>query len=272
MPDGSIELHIRGPIAHMVLSNPKRRNALHWDLWTQLAARANTIAANSQIRVVIVSGAEGHFCAGMDLSMDNPALQRLAPALMAKDQDVARKLILDLKSFIQAIADLPIPTIAAIEGACVGGGMEVALGCDLRVAATNAQFALNEAQAGMVPDLGGTARLTRIVGTGRATDLILTGRRIQSAEAQTWGIVQRVCEPGQAVQCAMDLAQEILGSAPVAVKTALQTIRAIPDLNQKEALHADTEAGVIALTSGEPAVGIQAFLAKKVPDWSQVPQ
>jgi 1,4-dihydroxy-2-naphthoyl-CoA synthase len=70
----------------------------------------------------------------------------------------------------------------------------------------------------------------------------------------------------------MDLAHEILGSAPVAVKTALQTIRAIPDLNQKEALHADTEAGVIALTSGEPAVGIQAFLAKKAPDWSQVPQ
>jgi enoyl-CoA hydratase/carnithine racemase len=208
----------------------------------------------------------------MDLSLDNPALQRLAPALMAKDQDVARKLIQDLKSFIQAISDLPIPTIAAIEGACVGGGMEVALGCDLRVAATNAQFALNEARAGMVPDLGGTARLTRIAGTGRAADLILTGRRIQGSEAQNWGIVQRVCEPGQAVQCAMGLAQEIIASAPIAVKTALKTIRSIPDLSEEDALNADTEAGVIALTSGEPAVGIQAFLAKKDPDWSLVPQ
>jgi enoyl-CoA hydratase/carnithine racemase len=272
MPDGSIELHIQGPIAHIVLSNPKRRNALHWELWIQLADRAKEIAGDSTIRVVVVSGAKGHFCAGMDLSMDNPALQRLAPALMAKDQNAARSLIQDLKSFIQAIADLPIPTIAAIEGACVGGGMEIALGCDLRVAATNAQFALNEARVGMVPDLGGTARLTRIAGTGRATDLILTGRRIQSAEAQAWGVVQRVCEPGQAVQCAMDLAKEILGSAPEAVKTALRTIRSIPDLSEKDALHADTEAGVIALTSGEPAVGIQAFLAKKAPDWSQVPQ
>lgn len=272
MPEGTIALHVDGPIAHMVLSNPKRRNALHWDLWVQLAERAQEIAANSQIRVVVVSGADGHFCAGMDLSLDNPALQRLAPALMAKDQDVARKLIQDLKSFIQAISDLPIPTIAAIEGACVGGGMEVALGCDLRVAATNAQFALNEARAGMVPDLGGTARLTRIAGTGRAADLILTGRRIPGSEAQNWGIVQRVCEPGQAVQCAMDLAQEILGSAPVAVKTALKTIRSIPDLNEEDALNADTEAGVIALTSGEPGVGIQAFLAKKDPDWSLVPQ
>jgi enoyl-CoA hydratase len=271
MPEGSIELHVDGPIAHMILSQPKRRNALHWDLWVQLGQRASEIASNPEVRVVVISGAEGHFCAGMDLSMDNPAVQRLAPALIARDKDAARSLIQDLKSFIQAIADLPIPTIAAIEGACVGGGMEVALGCDLRVAATDSQFALNEARAGMVPDLGGTARLTRIAGTGRAADLILTGRRISGSEAQQWGVVQRTCPPGEAVETAFAVAKEILASAPTAVRTALKTIRAIPDMSEEEALRADTEAGVIALTSGEPAVGIQAFLAKKTPDWSRVP-
>jgi len=269
MPDGSVDLHIDGPVAHIVLSQPKRRNALHWDLWVQLGERAKEIHANPEIRVVIVSGADAHFCSGMDLSMDNPAVQRLAPAMLTKDQNAARQLIQDLKSFIQAIADLPIPTIAAIEGACVGGGMEVALGCDLRVAAHNAQFALNEVRAGMVPDLGGTARLTRITGTGRAADLILTARRIDGHEAKAWGVTQRVCEPGEALSTAKKMAEEILANAPVAVQTALKTIRNIPDLNQEDALTADTEAGVIALTSGEPAIGIQAFLAKKAPDWSQ---
>jgi len=271
MPEGSIELHVDGPIAHVILSQPKRRNALHWDLWVQLGDRAAEIAANPEVRVVVVSGADGHFCAGMDLSMDNPAVQRLAPALLNKDEEAARSLVEDLKSFIQAIADLPVPTIAAIEGACVGGGMEVALGCDLRVASTDAQFALNEVRAGMVPDLGGTARLTRISGTGRAADLILTARRIGGAEAQNWGVVQRTCPPGEAVETAFGLAREILANAPTAVQTALKTIRAVPDMNEEEALRADTEAGVIALTSGEPAVGIQAFLAKKAPDWSMVP-
>lgn len=271
MPEGSVELTINGQIAHIQLCQPKRRNALHWDMWVQLGDRAREVAKNPEVRVVIVSGSEGHFCAGMDLSMDNPAIQRLAPAMLAKDDEAARGLIRDLKSFIQAIADLPIPSIAAIEGACVGGGMEVALGCDIRVAAENAQFALNEVHAGMVPDLGGTVRLTRIAGTGRAADLILTARRMKSEEAAQWGIVQRICQPGEAFSVAMTIAEQILGNAPKAVSQALSTIRATPDLSEKEALDVETEAGVAALISGEPAVGIQAFLAKKRPDWTQVP-
>ena len=148
--------------------------------------------------------------------------------------------------------------------------MEVALGCDILIAAENAQFALNEVRAGMVPDLGGTARVTRRCGTGHACDLILTARRIGSREAQSWGLVQRVCEPGAALSTALAVAHEILANAPIAVGQALKTIRAIPDMTEEEALNADTEAGVIALTSGETAVGIQAFLAKKAPDWTQV--
>ena len=270
MAEGMVELHVDGPIAHLLLKQPKRRNALHWDMWVELGQHANSLAQNTNVRVVVVSGAEGHFSAGMDLSMENPAVQRLAPALIHKDKEAARSLVKELKSFIQALADLPIPTIAAIEGACVGGGMEVALGCDILIAAENAQFALNEVRAGMVPDLGGTARVTRRCGTGHACDLILTARRIGAQEAQSWGLVQRVCTPGSALTTAFGVAQEIIANAPVAVGQALQTIRAIPDMTEDAAMDADTEAGVIALTSGETAVGIQAFLAKKAPDWTQV--
>lgn len=270
MPEGSVELTISGPIAHIQLNQPKRRNALQWDMWVQLGQCAEKISQNTDIRVVLVSGNGNHFCSGMDLSMDNPAVQRLAPAMIAKDAEAARSLIKDLKSFIQALADLPVPTIAAIEGGCVGGGMEVALGCDIRVAAEDAQFALNEVHAGMVPDLGGTVRVTRIAGTGRASDLILTARRIGALEAKEWGIVQRICAPGNALETAQGIAEQILANAPIAVSKALSTIRATPDLSEEDALDLETEAGVAALTSGEPAVGIQAFLAKKRPDWTQV--
>ena len=119
MPDGSVELTVTGQIAHIQLCQPKRRNALHWDMWVQLGQRAREVSEDSNVRVVIVSGAEGHFCSGMDLSMDNPAIQRLAPAMITKDDEAARSLIRDLKSFIQALADLPIPTIAA-SGSCLG--------------------------------------------------------------------------------------------------------------------------------------------------------
>ena len=270
MSQGTVEITIAGPIAHIELNQPKRRNALHWDMWVQLGECAKKVSDTPEVRAVIVSGRGDHFSSGMDLSMDNPAVQRLAPAMLAKDDSAARGLIQDLKSFIQAVADLPIPTIAAIEGACVGGGMEVALGCDIRVAANDAQFALNEVHAGMVPDLGGTVRVTRIAGTGRAADLILTARRIGALEAKEWGIVQRTCEPGEALATAQNIAEQILNNAPIAVSKALSTIRATPDLTEEEALNVETEAGVAALTSGEPAVGIQAFLAKKRPDWTQV--
>lgn len=270
MPEGSVDLTITGPIAHIELNQPSRRNALHWDMWVQLGQCAKTLSETPGVRVAIVSGRGDHFSSGMDLSMDNPAVQRLAPAMLAKDETAARDLIRDLKSFIQAVADLPIPTIAAIEGACVGGGMEVALGCDIRVAATDAQFALNEVHAGMVPDLGGTVRVTRIAGQGRAADLILTARRIAAPEAQEWGIVQRTCAPGEARKTAESIAEQILANAPIAVSKALSTIRATPDLSEEAALDLETEAGVAALTSGEPAVGIQAFLAKKRPDWTKV--
>ena len=127
MPEGSVELTITGAIAHIQLNQPQRRNALHWDMWVQLGQCAAAVAENSNVRVVLVSGNGSHFSSGMDLSMDNPAVQRLAPAMIAQDAEAARSLINDLKSFIQALADLPVPTVAAIEGACVGGGMEVAL-------------------------------------------------------------------------------------------------------------------------------------------------
>lgn len=248
----------------LTLDRPERRNALDGAMWEELRDAAQ---ASEGARVVIITGAGGHFCAGMDLAVDNPLIARVGPALMSGDEGVAHALIRDLKACVQAIADLSCPTYAAIEGTCVGGGLEIALACDVRIAAENAVLSLPEARIGMIPDLGGCARLTRLVGPGRAADLIATGRRLSGAEAFTLGVVERVALPGRTLDAARNAAQDILGNAPEAVRLALTVVRVSSDLGLTEALSVETRAGVLALVSGEAVEGLTAFQGKRSPRW-----
>jgi len=251
----------------LTIDRPARRNALDMEMWRGLREAAN--AVDGSTRVVIVSGIGAHFCSGMDLSPDNPLFLEAAPAIAEGDEQAARRVIAELKSCVQALADLPCPTIAAIEGACIGGGLEVALACDMRFAASDASLGLLEVRIGMIPDLGGCARLTRLVGPGRAADLICTARRVDGEEAFRLGVVERVVPAGTALAAAHSAALDIVGNGPMAVQLALGAVRMSADLGLIEALSVETRAGVLALTSGEPREGVAAFLEKRAPRWNQ---
>ncbi len=251
--------------AILTLDRPGRRNALDGAMWRQLRDQCRDIG---DARVLIVTGEGGHFCSGMDLGPDNPMIAEITPALAGGDDGVARRVIEDLKECVQALADVAVPTIAAIEGACVGGGFEIALACDFRIAAQTASISLPEVRMGMIPDVGGCARLTRLVGPGRAADVITTGRRLSGQQAFDLGLVERVVAGGTALDEARLAAGDITGSAPEAVRLALNVVRMAPDLGLDEALSLETRAGAMALVSGEAREGISAFLEKRRPDWS----
>lgn len=262
-----ISLNIDDGIAILRLNRPEKRNALNEAMWQGLKDKTEEARA-SDPRALIITGDGGHFCAGMDLGPDNPLFERVGPAIAAQDKDAALEVIRWLKGCLDVVASFPAPTIAAIEGACVGGGAELALHCDIRIAARDARVGLPEVRVGMIPDLGGTVRLTRLVGTGRAARLILSGEVIDGEAAYRLGIVDKLSDQGKTVTNALAMVHEIAKGGPVACANALEVIRTTPDLSLSEAIAMETEHGARALTSGEPMVGVQAFLTKQDPEWS----
>lgn len=255
-------------IVTLTIERPQKRNALHGPLWTAIRETAQALA-KAPPRVVILTGAGGHFSAGMDLGMDNPLLVRLMPALMEKDEAALRSLILELKAVPDAIASIPCPVIAAIEGACAGGGLELALAADLRVAASDAFFSLPETRVGMMPDVGGTVRSVRLLGPARAAELVLTGKRFTAEHAERWGLVNRVVAPGGALAAAKALANEIMENGPQSTAAALSVLRQVEALDDSNAFEVETEGGVRALVSGECIEGTMSFMERRAPAWAK---
>lgn len=254
-------------VAVLAIDRPHRRNALSMPEWHGLRDHARTLADAPGLRAVILHGRHGHFCAGMDLRPDNPLMGRVQQAVFQGERDVGVDVILELKECLAAVGALQVPVIAAIEGACAGGGLEVALMADVRVASSAAFFSLPETRVGMVPDLGGSARLTHLVGRSRATWLALSGRRLPAADALTWGLCEQICEPGTALETARALAADICKGGPIATRLALETLRFASAHPLDQALAHETQAGASALVSGEVPVGVMAFVQRKEPDW-----
>jgi enoyl-CoA hydratase len=187
----SVELEVRGPVAVLSIHRPERKNAVDRDTAAALLAGYRKFERDDALRVLVVTGRGGTFCAGADLkAMNNDVDAREGP--MGFTRLVSAK-----------------PAIAAIEGWCAAGGLEIALFCDLRVAGRSAQFGCLERRWGVPLIDGGTQRLPRVVGLGRALDLILTGRAIDAPEAERIGLVDRVVDDGSALDAAVALATEI---------------------------------------------------------------
>lgn len=266
MPAGDIRIQREDDLAFLLIDRPRRRNALDGAMWAELGDLAGSLAADPP-RAVIVVGSGEHFSAGMDLSMDNPLLARLAAPVMARDDEALRGIIRELRSGVDALGAIPCPVIAAIEGGCLGGGLEIALACDMRLSASNAFFSLPETLHGMVPDLGGTTRLARLVGRARASELILSADRIEADTALSWGLVNRLVAPGTALEAARALAGRIARCSPAATRETLLTLREGEALPLDEAFARETRAGAAALCSGEVMEGLAAFVERRPARW-----
>lgn len=264
MPHG-IDLTLEHGVAVVRIHRPSRRNALHGPAWRALGEVVRSVP--SEARAIIVTGSDSVFSAGMDLKMDNPLLPRVAQGIMGQQGDQLREVILELKSGLAPLREAAVPTIAAIEGPCLGGGLEIALHCDVRVASESAVLSMPEPRLGFVADVGGTTLLRRLVGPGRATWLITSGRRIPVQQAERWGLVEQTCEPGTALSSALALALDMAKGAPVATQESLMLLRSEVE-PLEDAFARETDAGVRALLSGELLEAVGARSEGRLPRWA----
>ncbi len=245
-----------GTIAHLELVNPPLNLVTH-ELTEQLRTALGTLAAADDVRAVVVSGSgERAFCAGSHIGEFEGLRGRVAEG----------KLLLEKLAYRQ-LADLPMPTIAAIEGDALGGGLELALCCDLRIASSRARLGMPEVRLAVLPGSGGTQRLPRIVGPARAKELILTGRIIDADEAERIGLVNQVVPAGEARTAADEVAAEIAARGPLAVREAKQLIDAALELDLDAGLAAELDASERIFASEDMLEGANAFFAKRDPEY-----
>lgn len=245
----------RGSAVWLVLNRPQASNALSRGLVAALRAELAALAAAPDVTAVVLTGAGGKaFCAGADLK------ERLAMTL-----DETRAFLDELGALAQAIEDHPAPVVAAIAGAALGGGLELALAADLRVADETARLGLSEVRLGIIPGVGGTQRLARLCGVAIAKELILTGRRVDAAGAARVGLVTTVCPAGQLEQTVAALTAELAAGAPRALAQAKRAIDRGFALPLPEALRIERTCYEALLTSDDRNEGLRAFAEKRPP-------
>lgn len=267
MEAGTVRLERKDNTAIITLDHPERRNAMGEAMWVALDERIAEVETDLPRAVVLTGAGDKAFCAGQDLSPDNPQVQGLVEAIQSHDQGPVRTFLERERRVIDRLCALPVPLIAAVNGLAYGGGAEMATRCDLRVVDPGAVFCFSEVRLGLMPDWGGGVALTRLIGPGRAADLILTARKVSAEEALSLGLANRVSESDGALAAALELAGAIAKNGPRAVRRALEVLRRTPGLSQSDALTLEMDRAVALIASGECAHGITAFMSRKEPEF-----
>ncbi len=244
-----------GRVGLLTLSKPATLNALNSVFFTELVDYLDYIVTDEPIDVLVITGEGKAFAAGADIS-----------ELAGLDADGARRFAERGQQTFLMIEDLPIPVIAAVNGYALGGGCELAMACDIRIASTEAKFGQPEVNLGLVPGYAGTQRLSRLIGLGGALKWILSGLTMDAAEAYRIGLVQDLAEPDQLPDQAMKLAGIIAGRGPKAVRSAKILLRKGIDMNFQKALDMEKE-HFAELFNDEGQEGMKAFLEKRKPSW-----
>ena len=216
-------VEIKAPVATITLNKPERLNAVDVEVWEGIRDAAVAVDDAPGVRVAILQGAGGAFCAGLDVKAGS-TLGDLDAGSPASAMVRIREHLAHLQECFTRLERTRVPVIAAIERVCIGAGMELALCCDIRIAAEGTIFSIPEVQLGIVPDMGGTQRLPRTIGVGMAKELIYTARRFDAAEALRIGFVNHVYPAGELGARAAELAAEIATNGPLAVQAAKQSI------------------------------------------------
>jgi enoyl-CoA hydratase len=258
--DWLLRLEVDDGIGVLTLDHPDKLNAWSWEASRQLGARADQIRFDDDIRVVVLKGNGRAFCAGIDLGMPEDRVTGRSPAEKVRNYYEGIRWVHER---FRVFSELPQPIVGAVHGYCLGFGFELALMCDVRLAADNAIFALPEATIGVSIDAGGDLRLAHELGAGWAKLLAMTGRRIDAATAERLGIVQQVTEPDDLVPTAVALAREIAGNAPLAVQSIKRTIDAFAYRGLAEALKFEALSASVEFVSDDMPAGYAAKAAKQ---------
>ena len=247
-------------IVIVTINRPERRNAL--DRPTLAAGRQliRDIHYDKSARVLIVTGAgDKAFCAGADLK------EREHMTMVE-----VRQYIRYIRDTFTEVENLPIPVIAAINGVSMGGGTELALACDIRVIDPEAKMALNETSLAIIPGGGGTVRLPRLVGRGRAKDIILTARWVPAEEALNIGLVQRIAPKGKVLEHAIGIAEQIINNGPIAITQAKYVINRGLEVPIEDALQMESDAYEVCIPTQDRVEALNAFKEKRKPEFKGV--
>ncbi|OEH94385.1 enoyl-CoA hydratase [Bacillus solimangrovi] len=244
-------------IITITLNRPESANAFSKDMLFNLHEVLTDIKFDTSIRCVIITGAgERIFCAGADLKERS----RMSEVEVKKTVSLIRHTMDELES-------LPMPVIAAINGAAFGGGLELALSCDIRIASDNAKVGLTETSLAIIPGAGGTQRLTRLIGKGRAKELIFTAARLTANEAVEYGIIEHITSQDELLNKANEIAEKISNNGPIAVRQAKLAINRGSEVDLQTGLKIEEMAYAITIPTKDRIEGLQAFKEKRKPNY-----
>jgi enoyl-CoA hydratase len=255
-PLNTIRFEKRNGIGYIILNRPEVRNAFNQVMIDEIQETLRRIDKDEDIRVLIITGEGKAFQAGADI----------AELSMMKPMDILRwnEGIVRINASLEKLKQ---PVIAAINGAAMGGGLELAVSCTLRVMAENAKLGVPEVKLGIIPGTGGTQRLPRLVGKGKAAELLLTGDAIGAKEAYDMGLVNKVVPDSQVVRAAEELANRIMQNAPIAVEMAKDALEIGKDLPLEHAVQYSQKNCVTCFSTEDMREGMAAFLEKRRPQF-----
>lgn len=255
-PSDKIEVAIEGHIATVTINNPAANT---WDLESLAALRVVVEALNADLNVyalVLTGAGNKFFSAGADLKL-----------FADGDPNTADRMSTAFGEAFEALADFRGVSIAAINGFAMGGGLEVALACDIRIAEEHAQMALPEAKVGLLPCAGGTQRLAQLIGEGWAKRVILCGERLKAVKALELGLVEEVVSTGEALKSARVLAAQVANQSPVAVAACKRLVHSARNIAIASGLQAERDEFVKLFSTEDQTEGVNAFLEKRAPEW-----
>jgi enoyl-CoA hydratase len=252
----NVLLERRGRIALITINRPDKLNALNIATRKELADTLDELRNDEEIRVVVITGAgEKAFVAGADI---NEFAGRTA---------VQQRAVMKARNVFISAEDFPKPLIAMINGFCLGGGCELALSCDIRIASDRAKFGQPEINLGIIPGGGGTQRMTRLIGEGKAMQLVLTGEMIDAQEAYRLGLVNEVHPAAELEAKTMEMANKIAEKSPIALAMAKTSVKNAARTTLREGLDREIDLFALCFSSEDKEEGVRAFLEKRKPEF-----
>jgi enoyl-CoA hydratase len=252
----NVILERKDRIAVLTINRPDKLNALNLATRNDITAALDELRTDESVRVVVITGAgEKAFIAGADIA-----------EFAGRTAHQQRAVMQHMKVF-SLVEEFPKPIIAAINGFCLGGGCELALACDIRIASNRAKLGQPEINLGIIPGGGGTQRLTRLVGEGKAMELILTGKIIGADEALAIGLVNEVVEPEALMEHVLSHAATIADKSPIALQAAKEAVKTAARANLREGLDREIDLFALCFASEDKEEGVQAFLEKRKADF-----
>ncbi|SDH97803.1 enoyl-CoA hydratase [Alteribacillus persepolensis] len=253
-----VQVTIEEGLAIVTINNPPV-NSLTQEVMNEFHRAIDLLAKNEHIQAVIITGAgEKAFVAGADIKQ-----------FLSLDEQDGRQLSLDGQLVFEKMEQLPVPVICAVNGAALGGGFELALACDIRIAAENAKLGLPEVGLGLIPGYGGTQRLTRLIGLGKAKEIIFTGKPLSAQEAHQIGLVEKAVPEKNALEAAKDMAAHMMKNSPQAISKAKMALHKALETHLQDGLEIEAHLFGKAMATKDCKEGAAAFLEKRPPHFQR---